>query len=83
MFATKGYQWSHSCKISEMCIPQTQDMELFGSHHLDPRLYYDVVVLLLLVRAGDVETNPGPTGRRSVAQGPSTEEQVFTLNTQV
>ena len=36
-----------------------------------------------LLLSGDIETNPGPTGRRSVAQGPSTEEQLFTLNTQV
>ena len=58
-------------------------MEHLGRQRIDPRLYYDVVLLLLLVRSGDVETNPGPTGRRSVAQGPSTDEQVFTLNTQV
>ena len=38
---------------------------------------------MLLVLAGDVETNPGPTGRRSSAMGPTTEEQVYTLNTQV
>ena len=37
----------------------------------------------LLLRAGDIETNPGPTGRRSVAQGPNLDEQVFNLNTQV
>ena len=37
----------------------------------------------LLLRAGDIETNPGPTGRRSVAQGPPLDEQVFNLNTQV
>ena len=30
----------------------------------------------LLMQCGDVETNPGPTGRRSVAQGPTLDEQV-------
>ena len=30
---------------------------------------------LLLMLCGDVESNPGPTGRRSVAQGPTIEEQ--------
>ena len=30
---------------------------------------------LLLLLCGDVESNPGPTGRRSVAQGPTIEEQ--------
>ena len=30
----------------------------------------------LLMQSGDVETNPGPTGRRSVAQGPTLDEQV-------
>ena len=39
---------------------------------------------LLLLLSGDIETNPGPpTGRLSVAKGPSTEEQVYTLNAQV
>ena len=37
----------------------------------------------LLLLSGDVETNPGPTGRRSVAQGPNLDEQVFALNSQV
>ena len=36
-----------------------------------------------LLLSGDVETNPGPTGRRSVAQGPSLDEQVYSLNSQV
>lgn len=31
----------------------------------------------LLMQCGDVETNPGPTGRRSVAQGPTLDEQVM------
>ena len=31
-----------------------------------------------LMQCGDVETNPGPTGRRSVAQGPTLDEQVRT-----
>ena len=30
----------------------------------------------LLMQSGDVEVNPGPTGRRSVAQGPTLDEQV-------
>ena len=30
----------------------------------------------ILLLCGDIESNPGPTGRRSVAQGPSLEEQV-------
>ena len=66
-----------------MCCPRTHVQHYVGVRYLDPQLYYDIALLLLLVRAGDVETNPGPTGRRSVAQGPSTEEQVYTLNTQV
>jgi len=42
------------------------------------------LVQLLLSLCGDVESNPGPaTGRRSVAQGPSTEEQLYTLNAQM
>ena len=46
--------------------------------------YVQDIGFLLLLLSGDVETNPGPAtgGRRSVAQGPSTEEQVYTLNTQ-
>ena len=45
---------------------------------------YQVTLQLLLLLSGDVETNPGPpTGRISVAKGPSAEEQVYTLNTQV
>ena len=33
--------------------------------------------------AGDVETNPGPSGRRSVAKGPTPEEEIQTLQGQV
>ena len=48
-----------------------------------PQLLQDVGLIFLLL-SGDVESNPGPpTGRRSVAQGPSTDEQVYTLNSQV
>jgi hypothetical protein len=47
------------------------------------KTFQDFVIFLLLL-CGDVETNPGPpTGRISVAKGPSTEEQVYTLNSQV
>ena len=65
-----------------MCCQYSPRYEELNSKQMDSRLYFDVVVLLLLIRAGDVETNPGPTGRRSVAQGPSTDEQVYTLNNQ-
>ena len=52
--------------------------------HLPPPLLPSLLPLLLLLLSGDVETNPGPpTGRMSVAKGPSTEEQVYTLNAQV
>ena len=51
--------------------------------HLPSPLLPSILILLLLL-SGDVETNPGPpTGRMSVAKGPSTEEQVYTLNAQV
>ena len=33
------------------------------------------------MQSGDAETNPGPTGRRSVAQGPTLDEQVRTKET--
>ncbi len=35
-----------------------------------------------MVRVGDVEVNPGPSGRASVAKGPTVEEQLQTLQTQ-
>ena len=51
--------------------------------HLPPPLLPSLLYLLLLL-SGDVETTPSPpTGRMSVAKGPSTEEQVYTLNNQV
>ena len=51
---------------------------------LFPPFLLPSTLLLLLLLSGDIETNPGPpTGRLSVAKGPSTEEQVYTLNAQV
>ncbi|XP_023322483.1 uncharacterized protein LOC111696925 [Eurytemora carolleeae] len=42
---------------------------------------YLVSVLLLL--AGDIELNPGPSGRRSVAKGPTPEEEILTIQSQL
>ena len=61
----------------------TSHLHLLPSPLFPPFLLPSTLLLLLLL-SGDIETNPGPpTGRLSVAKGPSTEEQVYTLNAQV
>ena len=64
-------------------MASTSHLHLLPSPLFPPFLLPSTLLLLLLL-SGDIETNPGPpTGRLSVAKGPSTEEQVYTLNAQV